>query len=149
VNDLCSFIVDTTALHLRVFLRGLNTPYDILQALKKRVGPIQYGYIGVAKDDHVLEKLPKNIAIETWLMKYETTYEKPAKIKLLDVGGHNALWDFLMTIKGIDEPWSNSYRGAIHLGLRRDPDDYLSLIDALKAFRNNSRYCKGVSQSVF
>jgi hypothetical protein len=65
LNEIFSLITDTTARPLRTYFRQLNTPYEILQALKKRLEPtaLTRSY-DLVKEYQALKKVPRSSDIE-------------------------------------------------------------------------------------
>ena len=115
LNKIFALITDTTARHLRTYTRDLDTPCDILQALRKRLEPTSFTRsFDLSKEYQALKPVNKHTDIERWLMKWETTYAAAVKIDLADVAGQKPLWDFLTAVKSIDEAWGSSILSNTH-----------------------------------
>jgi hypothetical protein len=138
LNEIFALIMDTTARPLRTYFRKLNTPYEILQALKKRMEPTDITRsLVLIKEYQALKRAPWSTEMERWLMRWEAVYAEALSIDLPDVKGNRAMWDFLIAVKAFDSSWASAYQTGIELGLRKDPNDYPSLTDALEVYRNN------------
>jgi hypothetical protein len=148
LNKIFLQITDTTARPLRTYFRQLNTPYEILQALKKRLEPtaLTRSY-DLVKEYQALKKVPRYSEIELWLTRWETTYADALAINLPDVRDNRALWDFIAAVKGVDSGWANSFQNVVWLGLQKDPNDWSPLTNAIEASRNNLRISKAGSKA--
>jgi hypothetical protein len=58
-------------------IRGLDTPYEMLKALKKRLAPTDRAKrLELARTYQALRKAPKAQSLDSWLLLWETTYSK-------------------------------------------------------------------------
>jgi hypothetical protein len=132
LNEIYALISDTLALPLRTYTRDLDSPHDILRALRKRLEPTSFARkADLSKEYQALKQVDKHSNVDNWLVKWETTYVASVKMNLPDIQGQQPLWDFLTAVKGIDKHWSISTASTIQMRLMDEPekeDDVLKVI---------------------
>jgi hypothetical protein len=104
LNEIYALISDTLAHPLWTYIRDLDSLYDILRALRKRLEPTSFARKAeLSKEYQALKHVDKHTNVDNWLMKWETTYTAAKKISLPDIQGQQPLWDFLTAVQGIDK----------------------------------------------
>jgi hypothetical protein len=148
LNEIFALISDTLARPLRTYIRDLDSPYEILRALRKRLEPTSFARTAeLSKEYQTLKQVDKHSNVDNWLMKWETTYVAAKKINLPDFQGQQPLWDFLTAVKGIDKYWGTSTTSSIQLRLMDEPEKEYDVLKVIKQFRNNIRYTKATSKA--
>jgi hypothetical protein len=148
LDEIFTLISDTTALHLRTYTRDLNTPYEILRALRQRLEPSSIvRSFDLSKEYQALKHTNKHTSVDRWLMRWETTYAAAVKFDIPDIQGQKPLWDFLTAVRAIDEAWGSSTLSNIQLKLIDEPDKYPSVTKVIEAFRNNMRFTKASAKN--
>jgi hypothetical protein len=108
--EIVEHIHKTLALTLRPYIRGVDSPHDILQALKKRLAPTDRARrLQLAQAYHALKKAPRAQGTEHWLQQWETTYAEAEKLNLAEIQDHKALYDCIQASKAIDPAYANAY----------------------------------------
>ncbi|KAF7507258.1 hypothetical protein GJ744_010816 [Endocarpon pusillum] len=68
VRDIIYHIQDTAACDLQTYFRGLDTPYETLQAFKRRLAPTDRAQrLELPREYHALKRAPKSQSIDSWL----------------------------------------------------------------------------------
>ena len=101
-----------------------DSAYDMLVALKDRCAPTddirERELIATWK---TLQTYQKGTDIDQWLKQWETSYDKCREMKLPDVDGNRALYDFLGAIAGISADFSNIWTVKITSGTQVTPKE--------------------------
>jgi hypothetical protein len=120
-------------------IENLDTPYQILKALKKRLAPTdQARQIEVAKEYGKLKHYNKRQKVEDYLTAWETTYSEATTLDLPDVSGNRSQLDFTQAIRAIDASYASTQD--YHLSQKaRNSEPLPQLYDLIEDFRNNYR----------
>ncbi|SLM38807.1 Ribonuclease H-like domain [Lasallia pustulata] len=111
LSDLTTFLQDIISAHNITYLKNVEPhPWDILQALKKRLAPsdtaqkyeVIYAYRKMCKG-------PGNQNIKTWLDKWDCVYTEALNINLPEVKGNRPMEDFLMAVESKDPHFTSTY----------------------------------------
>jgi hypothetical protein len=146
LNEIFALISDTLARPLRTYTRDLDSPHDILRALRKRLEPTSFARkADLSKEYQALKLVDKHTNVDNWLMKWETTYAAAVKINLPDIQGQQPLWDFLTAVKGIDKTWGISTASSIQMKLMDEPEKEYDVLKVVEQYRNNIRYTKATA----
>ena len=148
LNEIFALISDTLARPLRTYIRDLDSPYDILRALRMRLEPTSFDRTAeLSKEYQALKQVGKQTNIDNWLMKWETTYTAAKKNSLPDVQGQQPLWDFLTAVQDIDKHWGISTASTIQMALMDEPKKEYDVLKVIEQYRNHIRYSKATSKS--
>ena len=148
LNEIYALISDTLARPLRTYTRDLDSPHDILRALRKRLEPTSFARkADLSKEYQALKQVDKHTNVDSWLMKWETTYTAAVKVNLPDIQGQQPIWDFLTAVKGIDKTWGISTASSIQMRLMDEPEKEYDVLKVIEQYRNNIRYTKATSKA--
>jgi hypothetical protein len=148
LNEIYALISDTLARPLRTYTRDLDSPHDILRALRKRLEPTSFARkADLSKEYQALKQVDKHTNVDNWLMKWETTYAAAVKVNLPDIQGQQPLWDFLTAVKGIDKTWGISTASSIQMKLMDEPEKEYDVLKVVEQYRNNIRYTKATAKA--
>jgi hypothetical protein len=132
------YIHKTLALTLRPYIRDMNSPYNILQALKKRLALTDRARrLQLVQEYNALKKAPRAQGTEHWLQQWETTYAEAEKLNLAEIQDHKALYDFIQASKAIDPTYANAYQVYVDTKLEDDVNNVPTLYNAVEQFCNN------------
>jgi hypothetical protein len=128
-------------------IESLDTPYQMLKALKKRLPPIdQARQIEVAKEYGRLKQYNKRQKVEDYLTAWETTYAEGTALDLPEVSGNRSQLDFTQAIRAIDASYTSTQD--YHLSQKiRNSKNLPPLYDLIEDFRNNYRRIKAAKGS--
>lgn len=144
INDL---IQRSIARGLKTYIRGLNTPYEMLKALKKRLAPTDRAKrLELARAYQALKKAPKAQSLDSWLLLWETTYARAEELNLAEIQDHKALYDFLQATKSVDAAWASAYMVQVDMALETDTN-IPTLYDVVERFRNVLRLDRATSKA--
>jgi hypothetical protein len=108
--DILNHIQNTVARGLRTYMYGLDTPFEILKALKKRLAPTDRARrLELAREYQALKKAPRAQSLDSWLQLWETIFAEAEKLQLAEIQDNKALYDFILAIKGVDTAYANAY----------------------------------------
>jgi hypothetical protein len=148
VVEIVQFIRETSNRRFHSYIKGLRHPYELLQALQKRLAPNDRARrVDLAKDYQALKKPPTTTGVEKWLQQWETTYAEAERLNLPEILDHRALFDFLMAARSLDSTYVGAYHVACEEKLETDPATTPSLYDAVEKVRNYLRLAKSLSKS--
>jgi hypothetical protein len=99
-------------------LEDLNTPYDTLLSLKKRLSMTQkVRERDLAAAYQKLQKASKNSDLDNWLAEWQVVYTHCKSPNLPEVYDNRASIDFLDALKSVDTHFAENQLDKIQLGL--------------------------------
>jgi len=120
-------------------IENLDTPYQMLKALKKRLAPTdQARQIEVAKEYEKIKHYNKRQKVEDYLTAWETTYAEAKALDLPEVSGNRPQLDFTQAIRAIDASYASTQDYHINQKVR-NVENLPLLYDLIEDFRNNYR----------
>jgi Reverse transcriptase (RNA-dependent DNA polymerase) len=129
------------------FISDLETPYQILSALQKRVAPTPRAReIELSRVYQDLKQAPKAQGVDIWLQRWEKTFTEATKLNLPDVLGDRATYDFLIAVKALDSEFSSSHEVDIENRLEKK-EALPTLYNIVERYRNHLRLHRAVSKS--
>ena len=133
-------------------LEDLDTPYQMLISLKKRLSPTQkVRERDLASNYHKLQKAPRDSDLDDWLAEWQVTYTQCKALNLPEVHDNRSSIDFLNALKPIDIHFVESQLDKIQ-DLEENGEqspDVLKLLDRFETRRRISPPTKVRSQPVF
>lgn len=118
---------------------GLETPYEMLAALKQRIAPSDEAReLELINKYNKLKKLfSKNQDLENWIQEWEDIYQKGKEIDLPEVQGKRPVYDFLNSVSSLDPEFSSFWR--LTTQTSSTPHTLYQILDE---FRKNQRVVK-------
>ena len=133
-------------------LKDQTTPNLMLIALKKRLSPTER----VRKRDLLtaykkLQKPPRNMDIEDWLIRWQVVFEQCKEVKLAEVSDNRPAVDFLTVLRNIDLLFAEAELRDVLQAEEKGEDgpDLLTLIDRFENRRRISPMETGKTQPAF
>ena len=134
--EISDLIQRSIARGLKIYIRGLDTSYEMLKVLKKRLAPTdRVKRLELVRAYQTLKKTTKAQSLDNWLLLWETTYFKTEELNLAEIQDHKALYDFLQTTKNVDAAWASAYMVQVNITLETDTN-IPTLYDVIECFRN-------------
>ena len=133
-------------------LEDLNTPYELLSSLKKRLSPTQkVRERDLAAAYHKLKKVPRDSDLDDWLSEWQVVYTQCKALDLPEVHDNRASIDFLNAVKAVDIHFAENQLDKIQ-DLEEEGKkcpDVLQLLDRFETRRRISPPTKAKSQPAF
>jgi hypothetical protein len=133
-------------------LEDLNTPYELLSSLKKRLSPTQkVRERDLAAAYHKLKKVPRDSDLDDWLSEWQVVYTQCKSLDLPEVHDNRASIDFLNAVKAVDIHFAENQLDKIQ-DLEeegKECPDVLQLLDRFETRRRISPPTKVQSQPAF
>jgi len=133
-------------------LEDLDTPYELLSSLKKRLSPTQkVRERDLAVSYNKLKKVPRDSDLDDWLSEWQVVYTQCKSLNLPEVHDNRASIDFLNAVKAVDVHFAENQLDKIQdlEEQGKECPDVLQLLDRFETRRRISPPTKVRSQPAF
>lgn len=113
-------IISTVDRTNMMHLMGMKTAYQKLKSLKSHIAPTdRIRKLEVFRKYRSLQKTPKQQQIAQWISDWEKAYDDAVRISIPDIDGTAPLYDFLNTIRPIEDSYVAAQESLIEYSIKR------------------------------